>query len=120
MRAVAPRLDRKTIIGRLRAERDAGTAIYDALCGSGITAKMAARGGASMITTHALAYFRMQGMSSMAGYLPICDANALTPPDYICTYFELANNTAGNETAERNTPTAAFNDQVRVVSPAPP
>ena len=39
---------------------------------------MAARGGASMVTTHALAYFRMQGLSSMAGYLPICDANALT------------------------------------------
>ena len=39
---------------------------------------MAARGGADMITTHSLAYFRMQGMSSMAGYLPICDANALT------------------------------------------
>ena len=37
-----------------------------------------ARGGASMVTTHALAYFRMQGLSSMAGYLPICDANALT------------------------------------------
>jgi hypothetical protein len=31
-----------------------------------------------MITTHSLAYFRMQGLSSMAGYLPICDANALT------------------------------------------
>jgi predicted TIM-barrel enzyme len=31
-----------------------------------------------MVTTHCLAYFRMQGMSSMAGYLPICDANALT------------------------------------------
>jgi len=39
---------------------------------------MAARGGASMVTTHSLAYFRMQGLSSMAGYLPICDANALT------------------------------------------
>ena len=39
---------------------------------------MAARGGADMVTTHCLAYFRMQGMSSMAGYLPICDANALT------------------------------------------
>jgi predicted TIM-barrel enzyme len=39
---------------------------------------MAARGGANMVTTHSLAYFRMQGMSSMAGYLPICDANALT------------------------------------------
>src|SRR5918994_3768874 len=72
------RLDRATIVASLRAERDAGRAIYDALCGSGITAKMAARGGASMVTTHSLAYFRMQGLSSMAGYLPICDANALT------------------------------------------
>ena len=75
---MAGKFDRTTIVARLRAERDAGTAIYNALCGSGITAKMAARGGASMVTTHALAYFRMQGMSSMAGYLPICDANALT------------------------------------------
>jgi predicted TIM-barrel enzyme len=39
---------------------------------------MAARGGAHLVTTHSLAYFRMQGLSSMAGYLPICDANALT------------------------------------------
>jgi predicted TIM-barrel enzyme len=75
---MAGKFDRTTIVARLRAERDAGTAIYDALCGSGITAKMAARGGASMVTTHALAYFRMQGLSSMAGYLPICDANQLT------------------------------------------
>ena len=62
----------------MQAEIDGGCAIYDALCGSGITAKMAARGGASLVTTHSLAYFRMQGLSSMAGYLPICDANALT------------------------------------------
>ena len=70
--------DHPTIVARLRAEREAGRAIYDALCGSGITAKMAARGGADFVTTHSLAYFRMQGLSSMAGYLPICDANALT------------------------------------------
>src|SRR5215510_5237662 len=69
---------RATIVERLQAEIRGGRAIYDALCGSGITAKMAARGGASIVTTHSLAYFRMQGMSSMAGYLPICDANALT------------------------------------------
>src|SRR5262245_55271321 len=75
---MAARLDRKTFVGRLHAERDAGRAIYDALCGSGITAKMVARGGANLVTTHSLAYFRMQGLSSMAGYLPICDANALT------------------------------------------
>jgi predicted TIM-barrel enzyme len=75
---MARRYDRVTLVERLHAEIDVGRPIYDALCGSGITAKMAARGGADMITTHCLAYFRMQGMSSMAGYLPICDANALT------------------------------------------
>ena len=66
------------ILDRLRNEIGEGYAIYDALCGSGITAKMAARGGPSMVTTHSLAYFRIQGLSSMAGYRPICDANALT------------------------------------------
>jgi len=71
-------LTRETIVARLTAERAGRRAIFDALCGSGITAKMAARGGANMVTTHCLAYFRMQGLSSMAGYLPICDANALT------------------------------------------
>src|SRR5262245_64380038 len=70
--------DRATLVERFRAEIRGGRPIYDALCGSGITAKMAARGGADMVTTHCLAYFRMQGMSSMAGYLPICDANTLT------------------------------------------
>src|SRR4030095_2503464 len=73
---MARRYDRVTLVERLHAEIDAGRPIYDALCGSGITAKMAARGGADMITTHCLAYFRMQGMSSMASYLPMCDANA--------------------------------------------
>ena len=69
---------RDEINARLKAERDAGRAIYNALCGTGVTAKMASKGGADLITTHILAYFRMQGMSSMAGYLPIGDANALT------------------------------------------
>ena len=72
------RYDRVTLVKHLRAEINGGRPIYDALCGSGITAKMAARGGADMVTTHCLAYFRMLGLSSMAGYLPICDANALT------------------------------------------
>jgi len=75
---MAAKRGRAAILDRLYNEIRDGYAIYDALCGSGITAKMAARGGASMVTTHSLAYFRMQGLSSMAGYLPICDANALT------------------------------------------
>lgn len=53
--------DRTAILARLRMEIDDGHAVYDALCGSSITAKMAVRGGASMVTTHCLAYFRMQG-----------------------------------------------------------
>ena len=75
---MAGKYSREKIVERLKAEIRGGRPIYDALCGSGITAKMAARGGADLVTTHCLAYFRMQGMSSMAGYLPICDANALT------------------------------------------
>jgi predicted TIM-barrel enzyme len=76
--AMAGKFSRDEINQRLKAERDARRAVYDALCGTGITAKMAARGGADMITTHVLAYFRMQGLSSMAGYLPIGDANQIT------------------------------------------
>jgi predicted TIM-barrel enzyme len=75
---MAGKYGREKLVERLRAEIRSGRPIYDALCGSGITAKMAARGGADMVTTHCLAYFRMQGLSSMAGYLPVCDANALT------------------------------------------
>lgn len=72
------RFSREQINDRLHAVRSAGGVVYDALCGTGITAKMAARGGADLVTTHILAYFRMQGLSSMAGYLPIGDANAIT------------------------------------------
>ncbi len=71
-------LMRDEIINQLHTEISEGRAIFDALCGTGITAKMAARGGADMVTTHVLAYFRMQGLSSMAGYLPIADGNAIT------------------------------------------
>ena len=72
------RFSREEIVERLHAVRASGGVVYDALCGTGITAKMAARGGADMVTTHVLAFFRMQGLSSMAGYLPIGDANAIT------------------------------------------
>jgi predicted TIM-barrel enzyme len=72
------RFERDEITARLRAEIDNGRAIFDAFAGTGISAKFAEAGGADMITTHILARFRMAGLSSMAGYLPIADANALT------------------------------------------
>ena len=72
------RYTREEIVERLMSVRAADGVLFDAFCGTGITAKMAARGGADMVTTHILAFFRMQGLSSMAGYLPIGDANAIT------------------------------------------
>jgi len=72
------RFTRQEIVARLRTEVEKGRAIFDAFAGTGISAKFAEAGGADMITTHILARFRMAGLSSMAGYLSIADANAVT------------------------------------------
>jgi predicted TIM-barrel enzyme len=72
------RFTRQEIAGRLKREIEKGQAIFDAFAGTGISAKFAEVGGADMITTHILARFRMAGLSSMAGYLSIADANAVT------------------------------------------
>ncbi|MCL2562898.1 MAG: phosphoenolpyruvate hydrolase family protein [Oscillospiraceae bacterium] len=66
------------VLARLKAERAAGRYLYTVGVGTGITAKFVERGGADLISTYPLAKFRMAGLSSMAGYLPICDSNALT------------------------------------------
>ena len=72
------RFTRQEIVARLKTEIEKGHAIFDAFAGTGISAKFAEAGGADMITTHILARFRMAGHSSMAGYLSIADANAVT------------------------------------------
>ncbi len=72
------RFEREEVVERLNKEVDNGRAIFDAFSGTGISAKFSEAGGADMITTHILARFRMVGLSSMAGYLSIADANAVT------------------------------------------
>jgi predicted TIM-barrel enzyme len=72
------RYEKEEIIERLNGEIEKGRAIFDAFAGTGISGKFAEAGGADMITTHILARFRMAGLSSMAGYLSIADANAVT------------------------------------------
>ncbi len=72
------RYTREEIVSKLNKEVQNGRAIFDAFAGTGISAKFAEVGGADMVTTHVLARFRMAGLSSMAGYLPIADANAVT------------------------------------------
>lgn len=75
---MAKRFTREEVGSRLKAEIQKGRPIFDAFAGTGISAKFAEVGGADMITPHILARFRMAGHSSMAGYLCIADANALT------------------------------------------
>ena len=75
---MAGRFTREEVAARLKKEIEKGRAIFDAFAGTGISAKFAEAGGADMITTHILARFRMAGHSSMAGYLCIADANAVT------------------------------------------
>ncbi len=45
--------------------------------GTGISAKFSEIGGADLIATYNIAKYRMTGLSSMAGYLPIGDANQI-------------------------------------------
>lgn len=72
------KFEREEIINRFKKEVSEGKSIFNAFAGTGISAKFAEAGGADMITTHILARFRMVGLSSMAGYLSIADANAVT------------------------------------------
>ncbi len=75
---MAGKFTREEVEARLKKEIQKGRAVFDAFAGTGISAKFAEVGGADMITTHILARFRMAGLSSMAGYLSIADANAVT------------------------------------------
>jgi predicted TIM-barrel enzyme len=75
---MAKRFTKQEVVDRMKGEVKKGRAIFDAFAGTGISAKFAEVGGADMITTHILARFRMVGLSSMAGYLSIADANAVT------------------------------------------
>ena len=72
------RYEREEIVAKFQQEIKNGRAIFDAFAGTGISAKFAEAGGSDTITTHILARFRMAGLSSMAGYLSIADANAVT------------------------------------------
>lgn len=63
------------VVDRLRSEVQRGSPIYVVGAGTGISAKIAERGGADIVATYAMARYRMWGHSSMAGYLSICDNN---------------------------------------------
>jgi len=74
---VARRYSRQELLERLWTEIKRGKPLVMAGAGNGIAAKFLERGGADILGVYNTGYFRMQGYGSLAGMLPIADANAL-------------------------------------------
>src|SRR5262245_31283872 len=74
---MARRYSRNEFLGRLRAEIERGRPLVMTGAGSGICAKFIERGGVDILGIYNTGYFRMQGYGSLAGMLPIADANEL-------------------------------------------
>lgn len=68
---------RQELIECLRAEIKRGKPLLMAGAGNGIVAKFLERGGVDILGVYNTGYFRMQGYGSLAGMLPMADANEL-------------------------------------------
>jgi len=74
---MAKRYTRQEFLDRLWAEISAGRPLLMTGAGNGIAAKFIERGGVDILGVYNTGYFRMQGYGSLAGMLPILDANQL-------------------------------------------
>lgn len=74
---MARRYSRAEFLERLRVEIGRGRPLVMTGAGSGICAKFIERGGIDILGIYNTGYFRMQGYGSLAGMLPIADANEL-------------------------------------------
>jgi predicted TIM-barrel enzyme len=70
-------MNRDAALARLRATRDAGSAIIGAGAGTGLSAKCAEMGGVDLIIIYNSGRYRMAGRGSLAGLMPYGDANAI-------------------------------------------
>src|SRR5690348_11843359 len=69
------RYSRQSFLSRLRKSIDEQKPIVMTGAGSGVCAKFVERAGIDIIGVYNTGYFRMQGYGSLAGMLPILDAN---------------------------------------------
>jgi predicted TIM-barrel enzyme len=74
---MAIRYSRNEFLHRLRSEIRAGKPLVMASAGNGLAAKFIERGGVDILGVYNTGYLRMQGYGSLAGMLPIADANGL-------------------------------------------
>jgi predicted TIM-barrel enzyme len=72
---MARRYSRGEFLDRLRAEIAKGKPLVMTGAGNGIAAKFIERGGVDILGVYNTGYLRMQGYGSLAGMLPIADAN---------------------------------------------
>jgi predicted TIM-barrel enzyme len=72
-----PRIDRDTILGRLRAKRDRGELIVGGGAGTGLSAKCEEAGGIDLIVIYNSGRYRMAGRGSLAGLLAYGNANEI-------------------------------------------
>jgi predicted TIM-barrel enzyme len=68
---------RTQFLERMRGEIARGKPLLMTSAGSGICAKFIERGGVDILGVYNTGYFRMQGYGSLAGMLPMADANEL-------------------------------------------
>jgi predicted TIM-barrel enzyme len=74
---MAKRYSRQEFLDRLWAEIKRGKPLVMTGAGSGICAKFIERGGVDILGVYNTGYFRMQGYGSLAGMLPMADANEM-------------------------------------------
>lgn len=74
---MAKRYTRQEFLARLRAEIKRGKPLVMTGAGNGIAAKFIERGGVDILGVYNTGYFRMQGYGSLAGMLPMADANQM-------------------------------------------
>jgi predicted TIM-barrel enzyme len=74
---MARRYTRQQFLDRLWAEIKRGKPLVMTGAGNGIAAKFIERGGVDILGVYNTGYFRMQGYGSLAGMLPMADANEM-------------------------------------------
>ena len=74
---MAKRYTRQQFLDRLWAEIRRGKPLVMTGAGNGIAAKFIERGGVDILGVYNTGYFRMQGYGSLAGMLPMADANEM-------------------------------------------
>jgi len=74
---MAKRYTRQEFLNRLWSEIKDGKPLVMTGAGNGIAAKFIERGGVDILGVYNTGYFRMQGYGSLAGMLPMADANEM-------------------------------------------